>query len=51
VASLFNRRSVRCVTREGWQRINAEEQARGAKVGKPREKIVDVDEMLRVAGV
>lgn len=41
---------LRAVTNAGWERIDKEETARGEKVGKPREKIVSVDEMLHVAG-
>ena len=33
----------------GWLKVDAEERARGAKLGKVREKVTDVDEMLRVA--
>lgn len=32
-----------------WERIDAVEQSRGEKVGKPREKIVDIQEMLAVS--
>jgi len=34
----------------GWQAIDREEKRRGAAVGRPRIKIVDVDEMRRLAG-
>eukprot|EP00900_Chrysochromulina_parva_P001062 jgi/Chrpa1/10957/Chrysochromulina_OHIO_Genome00005422-RA len=34
---------------EAWKRIDASEVARGKQVGKVREKLVDVSEMLRVA--
>ena len=37
------------VTFAEWQKIDAEERRRGEPRGKPREKIVDVAEMLRVA--
>ena len=33
----------------GWQAIDREEKRRGAAAGRPRIKIVDVDEMRRVA--
>ncbi|XP_023302728.2 NADPH:adrenodoxin oxidoreductase, mitochondrial [Lucilia cuprina] len=36
---------------QGWQKIDQEETKRGQLVGKPREKIVQIDEMLKVAGV
>uniref|UniRef100_A0A1Q3FXU0 NADPH:adrenodoxin oxidoreductase, mitochondrial n=1 Tax=Culex tarsalis TaxID=7177 RepID=A0A1Q3FXU0_CULTA len=38
------------VTWNGWKAIDAEECRRGAEKGKPREKIVKVDEMLSIAG-
>ncbi|EDW90008.1 NADPH:adrenodoxin oxidoreductase, mitochondrial [Drosophila yakuba] len=41
----------RVVTWDGWQRINDFESAAGKAKGKPREKIVSIEEMLRVAGV
>jgi ferredoxin/flavodoxin---NADP+ reductase len=34
----------------GWERIDAEEVARGAAKGKPREKLVALDEMFAAAG-
>ncbi|KXJ76369.1 hypothetical protein RP20_CCG009750 [Aedes albopictus] len=39
----------RVVTWEGWKLIDAEECRRGEPKGKPREKIVKVDEMLSIA--
>jgi ferredoxin--NADP+ reductase len=33
----------------GWRAIDAEEQRRGSARGRPRAKIVELDEMLRVA--
>lgn len=33
----------------GWERIDQVETERGKAVGKPREKIVDVAEMLEIA--
>lgn len=41
----------RAVTWKAWERIDEVEIERGSKVGKPREKIVDVEEMLKVAEV
>lgn len=40
-------RQVRYVTLADWQRIDAEECARGEPDGRPRSKIVSVEEMLR----
>ena len=37
---------MQVVSFEDWLRIDAEEVARGAALGKPREKLVDVGEML-----
>ncbi len=39
----------RVVTWKGYQKINEAEEERGARVGKPREKIDDVDEMIEVS--
>lgn len=45
---------AKCVERgeavdwDGWLRIDAEERERGARVGKPREKVVEVAEMRRL---
>lgn len=36
------------VTWEDYERLNAEESKRGEAVGKPREKVTSVDEMLRI---
>ena len=40
---------IRPVTFSDWEKIDAVEKSRGESCGKPREKIVDVDEMLNVA--
>jgi len=34
----------------GWKNIDQVEVERGMKHGKPREKIVDVDEMIQIGG-
>ncbi|XP_017835402.1 NADPH:adrenodoxin oxidoreductase, mitochondrial [Drosophila busckii] len=39
------------VTWQGWQRIDKYETEAGKSRGKPREKIVNIAEMLRIAGV
>jgi hypothetical protein len=46
---LLAERCVRAVDWGGWQRIDAEEVRRGAAEGKPREKIVKVEDMVHVA--
>jgi NADPH-dependent glutamate synthase beta subunit-like oxidoreductase len=48
--ALLAGRGVRAVGEGGWRRIDAEEVRRGRAVGKPREKLVTVDEMLQAAG-
>lgn len=40
---------VRTVLFSQWEKINAEEEKRGKSLGKPREKLLDIDEMLRIA--
>lgn len=49
ILNVLARRNVRVVDKQGWARIDAEEVRRGQLVGKPREKINKVEEMLRVA--
>ena len=44
----LRQRGVRVVGAEGWRALDAEERRRGAAHGRPRTKIVDVDEMMRV---
>jgi len=41
---------IRYVTYDDWRKIDAEEQARGEPQGRPRSKIVQIEEMLRVCG-
>lgn len=45
---LLEERDVRVVTLEDWRRIDAAEVARGEPEGRPRNKFVRVEEMLRV---
>jgi len=49
VAKLLKDRGVTTVSWKDWERIDAVEKSRGEKVGKPREKIVDIQEMLAVS--
>jgi ferredoxin--NADP+ reductase len=49
IAALVRRRQPAVVDLAGWQAIDGEERRRGAEQGRPRVKIVDVDEMLRIA--
>jgi ferredoxin--NADP+ reductase len=49
IAAIVRRRQPAVVDLAGWQAIEHEERRRGAEQGRPRVKIVDVDEMLRIA--
>uniref|UniRef100_A0AAY3ZZ23 NADPH:adrenodoxin oxidoreductase, mitochondrial n=1 Tax=Denticeps clupeoides TaxID=299321 RepID=A0AAY3ZZ23_9TELE len=49
VVPLLEKRGVRTVSFADWEKINAEETKQGTAVGKPREKLLDVREMLAVA--
>ena len=40
---------VKPVTFSAWEKINTVEMRRGEAVGKPREKLLTVEEMLEVA--
>jgi ferredoxin--NADP+ reductase len=51
VLDLLASRGVRVVSYPDWCRIDAAEVARGAVAGKPREKFVDVGEMLSAVGL
>ena len=46
---MYGNTGVRPVTFSDWQKIDAVEKSRGAKCGKPRQKIVDINDMLHVA--
>ncbi|CAM1322593.1 FDXR (predicted) [Pycnogonum litorale] len=49
ICRIIGRKGVRPVFYEEWIRVNDEEVVRGEKVGKPREKIVKLREMLNIA--
>ncbi|KAM4663051.1 NADPH:adrenodoxin oxidoreductase, mitochondrial [Discoglossus pictus] len=49
IKELLLLRGVHPVSFLDWEKINALETARGQEVGKPREKILDPEEMLRIA--
>jgi len=40
---------VQVISFEDWEQIDQEEIKRGRAVGKPREKITDIQEMLKIA--
>ncbi|XP_067164426.1 NADPH:adrenodoxin oxidoreductase, mitochondrial isoform X2 [Apteryx mantelli] len=50
VGSILRSRGVRPVSFSDWEKIDAAEVARGKAAGKPREKIVDPEEMLQLIG-
>ncbi|KAB5555777.1 hypothetical protein PHYPO_G00038020 [Pangasianodon hypophthalmus] len=49
ITGLLKSRGVRPVSFSEWEKINSEEMRRGEALGKPREKVLDVSEMLEVA--
>ncbi|KAF4522071.1 hypothetical protein B566_EDAN004054 [Ephemera danica] len=49
IARILDDKGVQHVSFSDWERIDAEEQRRGNLVGKPREKIIAVKEMLKIA--
>uniref|UniRef100_A0A8C3GB55 NADPH:adrenodoxin oxidoreductase, mitochondrial n=1 Tax=Cyclopterus lumpus TaxID=8103 RepID=A0A8C3GB55_CYCLU len=49
VAALLEKRGVKPVTFSDWEKIDRVELSRGEAVGKPREKLLTVEEMLQVA--
>ncbi|XP_078692035.1 NADPH:adrenodoxin oxidoreductase, mitochondrial-like [Branchiostoma floridae x Branchiostoma belcheri] len=49
IQPLLHKKGIQAVTFEDWNKIDNEEMMRGERVGKPREKIVEVKEMLQVA--
>ncbi|XP_031454507.1 LOW QUALITY PROTEIN: NADPH:adrenodoxin oxidoreductase, mitochondrial [Phasianus colchicus] len=50
VGSILRSRGIRPVSFSDWEKIDAAEVARGKAAGKPREKIVDPQEMLQLIG-
>uniref|UniRef100_A0AAZ3RAQ2 NADPH:adrenodoxin oxidoreductase, mitochondrial n=1 Tax=Oncorhynchus tshawytscha TaxID=74940 RepID=A0AAZ3RAQ2_ONCTS len=49
VSALLEKRGVKPVSFSDWEKIDSEETRRGEIKGKPREKMLDVGEMLQVA--
>ncbi|XP_076856100.1 NADPH:adrenodoxin oxidoreductase, mitochondrial isoform X2 [Brachyhypopomus gauderio] len=49
ISALLKARGVREVSFSEWEKINCEEVRRGEAVGKPREKLLDVEKMLAAA--
>ncbi|XP_039715234.1 NADPH:adrenodoxin oxidoreductase, mitochondrial isoform X1 [Pteropus medius] len=50
VEALLRSRGVRPVSFSDWEKLDAEEVSRGQGAGKPREKLLDPQEMLRLLG-
>ncbi|XP_048653857.1 NADPH:adrenodoxin oxidoreductase, mitochondrial isoform X2 [Marmota marmota marmota] len=50
IQALLSSRGVRLVSFSDWEKLDAEEVSRGQGAGKPREKLVDPHEMLRLLG-
>nr|KAF6456028.1 ferredoxin reductase [Rousettus aegyptiacus] len=50
VEALLSSRGVRPVSFSDWEKLDAEEVSRGQGAGKPREKLLDPQEMLRLLG-
>ncbi len=48
IVELLRKRGGRPITFEDWKKIEKEEERRGALLGKPREKITSIEEMLRI---
>lgn len=46
---ILDSKGIQIVSYEDWEKIDRVEQERGKQLGKPREKIVDVAEMLEIA--
>lgn len=49
IAALVRRRRPAVVDLAGWRAIDEEERRRGSDRGRPRVKVVDIEEMLRIA--
>lgn len=49
ILKLLNNRNVQTVDWGGWKKIDEYEKNEGAKSGKPREKVLDIREMLEIA--
>ncbi|KAM3910016.1 NADPH:adrenodoxin oxidoreductase, mitochondrial [Leptodactylus fuscus] len=48
IRELLLLRGVQTVSFSDWEKIDAAETAQGSKVGKPREKMLDTEEMLQL---
>uniref|UniRef100_A0A671ES78 NADPH:adrenodoxin oxidoreductase, mitochondrial n=1 Tax=Rhinolophus ferrumequinum TaxID=59479 RepID=A0A671ES78_RHIFE len=50
IKALLSSRGVRPISFSDWEKLDAEEMSRGQGAGKPREKLLDPQEMLRLLG-
>ncbi|XP_075418298.1 NADPH:adrenodoxin oxidoreductase, mitochondrial [Tenrec ecaudatus] len=50
IEALLSSRGVQPVSFSDWEKLDAEEVSRGQRAGKPREKLTDPQEMLRLLG-
>lgn len=50
IQQILIKKGVQVVSFDGWRKIDKVEIEKGEKVGKPREKIVDIEEMLKIGG-
>ncbi|HXG21300.1 MAG TPA: NADP oxidoreductase, partial [Methylomirabilota bacterium] len=51
IPTLLARKNVKAVTFDAWKRIDLVEVTAGKKIGKPREKLTTIPELLKAAGV
>lgn len=51
ISKVLEDKGIITVDWNGWMRIDKVEVERGIKHGKPREKIVNIDEMLKIGGI
>lgn len=49
VKAILEQKNVQVVEWKDWEKIDKYEVSQGEKVGKPREKVVDVKKMLEIA--
>lgn len=47
--SLAKDRNVRCVSFDDWKRLDQYETNLGSRLGKPREKIIQIEQMIEIA--
>lgn len=50
IRRLLTERGVKYVTFNDWKRIDSQERLLGQAVGKPREKLISIDDLLKAAG-